>query len=340
MLEIVNIAKEYEGAVLLDGLSFHVASAEIVCLLGASGSGKSTILRIIAGLESAEGGEIHWGGEDISLVPAYRRKFGLVFQDYALFPHLTVAENIAFGLRMQDLSRQAIHIRVAELLDLVNLTGFEQRRVTDLSGGEQQRVAMARALAPRPRLLMLDEPLGALDRGLRDHLLDELRAILRAMGIPVIYVTHDQEEAFAIADRILLLRAGQIVRDANPQEVYDRPGSAWVAAFLGLGNILSGQVRADGRIQTKAGLLEVDCPHQHKSGSGVTLLLRPQHVQMAEPNAEHCIQGIVTDVAFSRDGFKVTLDSGVVVTLPKAPGMGEEVTLSYRPSDIGCLPAD
>ncbi|MDP2995121.1 MAG: ABC transporter ATP-binding protein, partial [Anaerolineales bacterium] len=232
MLELIDIHKSYEGQPLLSGISFTVAAGETVCLLGPSGSGKSTLLRIIAGLETPEQGQVRWDGEDLVPVPVHRRSFGLVFQDYALFPHLNVAENVAFGLKMQNLAGAGTNLRVASILEMVNLTGFGDRRVTDLSGGEQQRVALARALAPNPRLLMFDEPLGALDRSLREQLMDELRRILHESGVPAIYVTHDQEEAFTLADRVLLLHDGGIVRSGTPEQVWSDPGSVWAAQFL------------------------------------------------------------------------------------------------------------
>jgi len=199
MLTLKNIHKSYEGKPLLKGISLEVAQGETVCLLGPSGSGKSTLLRIISGLENAEAGDVFWKGKDFSAVPPHLRNFGLIFQDYALFPHLSVFENVAFGLKMKKLGKEEIRQRVDEALKQVDLLGFESRRVTDLSGGEQQRVALARALAPRPRLLLFDEPLGALDRKLREYLLAELRGILQDTQVPAIYVTHDQEEAFTIA---------------------------------------------------------------------------------------------------------------------------------------------
>ena len=255
MLELIDIHKTYEDQPLLSGISFTVEAGETVCLLGASGSGKSTLLRIIAGFEPPEGGQVLWDGADQAFVPAHQRNFGLVFQDYALFPHLTVAENVAFGLKMQNLSQGEIQLRVTESLEQVNLSGFAHRSVTDLSGGEQQRVALARALATRPRLLMFDEPLGALDRTLRDHLLEELRGILHESSIPAIYVTHDQEEAFAIADRIILLHDGQIAQMGTPSEVFAYPISGWVASFLGLGNVIEGKVVGEGQVETRLGVI-------------------------------------------------------------------------------------
>lgn len=339
MLELVNICKSYEGQPLLNGVSFRVASGETVCLLGASGSGKSTLLRIIAGLEDAEAGQVLWEGEDISSLLPHRRNFGLVFQDYALFPHLTVSENVAFGLRMQQMPEEKIRARVAELLEAVNLTGFEARRVTDLSGGEQQRVALARALAPHPRLLMFDEPLGALDRALKDDLLDELRRTLRLSGIPAIYVTHDQEEAYAIADRILLLHDGCIVQEGSPAEIYARPVSAWAARFLGAGNVLIAQVVAqyagEWEMQTILGNLRVACGHPHRVGEMVNLMVSRRGVR-EDPSGN--LRGRVMDVVFQQDGFKVALEDGSFFYLDAPARIGEEIRLAVQSSAAQCLP--
>ncbi|MFZ5878084.1 MAG: ABC transporter ATP-binding protein, partial [Chloroflexota bacterium] len=280
MLELRNLSKTYEGQPLLTDVSFTVAEGETVCLLGASGSGKSTLLRMIAGLESPELGTISFDGLDLAQTPSHLRDFGLVFQDYALFPHLTVFDNAAFGLKMRNQSKDEIQVRVSEVLELVNLTGFAHRRVTELSGGEQQRVAVARALAIRPRLLMFDEPLSSLDRALKDEVLDELRHILHETRIPAVYVTHDQEEAFTIADRILLLHEGRILREGTPAEVWSHPGSAWAARFLKVGNVVEGQVKGDAlssskgrrskvgmwQVETGLGQVSVSCGHSHAVG--------------------------------------------------------------------------
>ncbi|MGA9397532.1 MAG: ABC transporter ATP-binding protein, partial [Anaerolineaceae bacterium] len=202
-LKVDKLVKYYEGNPLLNKLSFEVGSEEIVCLLGPSGSGKSTLLRIIAGLEPFERGSVAWQGNDLLNVPPELRSFGLMFQDYALFPHLNVFENVAFGLRMQHLSETTITQKVNRALERVGMLGFAKRKVQKLSGGEQQRIALARTLAPEPKMIMLDEPLGALDRKLREQLTQEIRQILRTTVVPAIYVTHDQEEAFTLADRIL-----------------------------------------------------------------------------------------------------------------------------------------
>ena len=262
MLEIIDLYKQYEGKPLLKGVSFKVEQGETICLLGSSGSGKSTILQIISGLQEPESGEVLWKGRNIQAVPVHKRNFGLMFQDYALFPHRNVQENIAFGLRMQGISHGEIEDRVKEVLNEVNLAGFEKRRVTDLSGGEQQRVALARALVPRPELLMLDEPMGALDRTMKDQLIEQLRRILHVTGIPVIYVTHDQEEAFGIGDRLILLHDGVIEQEGPPFQVYNRPANQWVARFLGLTNFLRGKLISlhPIRIETLQGILESSTP--------------------------------------------------------------------------------
>jgi spermidine/putrescine transport system ATP-binding protein len=338
MLELIDIHKSYEGQPLLNGISFTVAAGETVCLLGPSGGGKSTLLRLIAGLESLDQGRVLWDGQDLATVPAHRRLFGLVFQDYALFPHLNVQENIVFGLKMQSLPEAQVQQRTAEVLQTVNLLGFEKRRVTDLSGGEQQRVALARALAPHPRLLMFDEPLGALDHALRAQLIDELRRILRQSGVPAIYVTHDQEEAFSLADRVLLLHEGAILRSGTPQEVWSAPGSVWAAQFLDAGNVLAGTVLSNTRpfqVQTSAGTLRLDCGHTHAIGDKVNLLVSRSGVRQA---ASGELGGIVADALFRQDGFKVSLENGLAFILESAPQAGEHIWLEIPPERVQCLP--
>lgn len=332
MLELNDIYKTYENQPLLSGISFTVEAGEIVCLLGASGSGKSTLLRIIAGLETPENGGVLWDGADLASVPAHQRNFGLVFQDYALFPHLTVAENVAFGLKMQNLPQDEIELRVTALLEQVNMSGFARRSVTDLSGGEQQRVALARALAPRPRLLMFDEPLGALDRALKDHLLEELRGILHESEVPAIYVTHDQEEAFAIADRIVLIREGGIAQTGTPAEVSSHPASGWVANFLGLGNVIEGKWLGDGKVETNLGILEVDCEMEADVGASVALLIRPERVKIIENGSG--LKGRVADVLFQKSGFRVTLENSLYFYTADPPEAGTEISFTV---DVECL---
>ncbi len=330
MLDVVNVVKSYEGKPLLRDISFTVGDAETVCLLGPSGSGKSTLLLIIAGLETAESGQIRWDGEDLSTVPPHLRDFGLVFQDYALFPHLDVFDNIAFGLRMKHWRGEQIRSRVHDVLELVNLASFEHRRVTDLSGGEQQRVALARAMAPRPRLLMFDEPLGALDRALREDLLAQLRHILLETRLPAIYVTHDQSEAATIADRVLLLHEGGIVREGPISDVWAHPGSSWAAEFLGAGKVINGRVVDGGSsVRTDYGVFPVSCDHGHKAGETVKLLARPSGGQ---PSVD--VHGKVRDILFQQGRFKVTLDNGFFVYSDSAPKVGQAITTKV---EVECL---
>ncbi|WP_299026989.1 ABC transporter ATP-binding protein [uncultured Thermanaerothrix sp.] len=351
MLQVRNIWKSYEGQPLLCGISFQVQAGETVCLLGPSGSGKSTLLRIIAGLELPEQGQVLWEGMDLAGVAVHQRRFGLMFQDYALFPHRTVAENVAFGLRMQGLPRAEIARRVEEALARVNLREFAHRRVTDLSGGEQQRVALARALAPRPRLLMLDEPLGALDRALREQLSEFLRTLLHESGIPTIYVTHDQEEAFAIADHLILLHEGRVVQEGPPDAVYAHPATPWVARFLGLTNLLPARVQsvAPLRLETPLGILEAAPETPAPSwqiGQRVTALLRPGAARPAPPDAvaPNCIEGVVEDVTFRGEGYRLMLrtQTGLRLsfTLDHATQPGTALTLSLDPTGILALEAE
>ncbi len=332
MLEVRNLFKTYEGKLLLNDISFTVAEGETICLLGASGSGKSTLLRIIAGLESSDSGLIAFNGLDLTTTPPHLRDFGLVFQDYALFSHLNVNDNVAFGLKMRRMGKDEVARRVANSLELVSLTEFGNRKVTDLSGGEQQRVALARALAIRPRLLMFDEPLGALDRALREDLLNQLRSILHRTNIPSIYVTHDQDEAFTIADRVLILHEGKIIRDGTPAEVWAKPESAFVAGFLGLGNLLNGEVIEQNKFKTEHGFFTVPCKHAHSKGDQVHLLARPLP---ANADAEaNILSGIVADVIFQQDRFKVTLENGLYVYLPEAPKNGQKIFVLVK---VECL---
>ena len=254
----------------------------------------------------------------------------MVFQDYALFPHLDVFDNVAFGLKMKNWKSDDVKMRLAEVLELVNLHGFDHRKVTDLSGGEQQRVALARALAPHPRLLMFDEPLGALDRALREDLLNELRGILHRTQIPAIYVTHDQDEAFTIADRVLLLHDGQIVQEGTPADVWSKPNSVWVAQFLGLGNIIEGNIINGKNVETKAGSFLMSCRHKHQAGEKVHLLIRPLEVE----NEANQIHGGVVDVVFQQDRFKVALDNGLYFYLKDEPKVGQMLEIKVK---LECL---
>ena len=345
MLTVENIEKAYEGEPLLNKVSFTVEEDETVCLLGPSGSGKSTLLRIIAGLEEPEGGEVFWNDEPLGNTPAHQRQFGLMFQDYALFPHRNVSENIAFGLRMQKRSEDDIRARVRDALATINMGAFAERKVTELSGGEQQRVALARALAPEPRLLMLDEPLGALDRTLREQLSRELRRLLRETRVPAIYVTHDQEEAFAIADRLLLLHDGVILQSGKPHEFYHQPRNVWVAQFFGLGNLVQGEVISQSplKVTTPLGVISARCDRDAPAvGEKASLLFRPTQ---ACPEAEVCpnrITGKVFDEVFQGENYRLTLHINDEVPLfnillPEPAPMDATITIGYRAQHVLCL---
>lgn len=328
MLELKNISKNYEGRPLLKNISFILKDDETICLLGASGSGKSTLLRMIAGLESPDQGSILFNGIDLAQTPPHLRDFGLVFQDYGLFPHLNIFDNIAFGLRMKKYSPLEIKERVATLLEQIGLSGFENRSVIDLSGGEQQRVALARALAPNPRLLMFDEPLGALDRTLKEDLLNELREILNKTKIPAIYVTHDQEEAFAIADRILLLHDGQIIRQGAPEEIWNEPGSAWTAKFFSIGNVIEGTVASSNKVKTEFGPLELKCKHKHRFGEKISLLIK----QTSSVSGQE-IKLKAEDVLFKREQFQVK-SRGAAFYVKERPKVGQIIHVRVK---VECL---
>jgi thiamine transport system ATP-binding protein len=240
MLRVEDVTVRFDGRAALDGVSLDVADQEVVTVLGPSGSGKSTLLRVVAGLQPVDSGHVLLDGVDLRPVPAHRRGIGLVFQDHALFQHRDVEGNVGFGLRMRGDSQAGIRARVGLLLELVGLAGYERRSVATLSGGEQQRVALARALAPEPRVLLLDEPLGSLDRRLRDRLLDDLRQLFEELALTAVYVTHDLAEAFALGDRVAVVREGQIVQVGTPDELWAKPADEDLARFLGLGSLEAG----------------------------------------------------------------------------------------------------
>ena len=242
MLRIEDATARFDGHAALDSASLEVAQGEVVAVLGPSGSGKTTLLRVIAGLQPPDAGRILLDGKDLDGVPPHRRGIGLVFQDHALFQHRDVFGNVAFGLRMRRDSPEQVAPRVNELLELVGLAGFGKRSVATLSGGEQQRVALARALAPEPRVLLLDEPLGSLDRPLRERLLDELEELFAELAVTALYVTHDQAEAFALGDRVAVMRRGAVAQVGTPDELWSRPIDEEVARFLGLMNVLDGEL--------------------------------------------------------------------------------------------------
>ncbi|MDP8905686.1 MAG: ABC transporter ATP-binding protein [Chloroflexota bacterium] len=338
-LRLAGVTVHYGRLAALEDITLEVAQRERLAVLGPSGSGKSTLLRAVAGLEQPSRGTLSWDGRDLAGVPPHARGFGLMFQDYALFPHRNVADNVAFGLRMRGERRAAIDRRVDEVLEMVGLAGHRDRPTTALSGGEQQRVALARALAPRPRLLMLDEPLGALDRTLRERLLGELDALFRGLGLTILYVTHDQEEALAIGDRVAILRRGRLEAVARPVELWRRPPSAWAARFLGLHNIATGTVEGD-RAATVWGTLPVPAG---TPGGETLLLVRPDALTIDRTGA---ICGIVASATFrgSRTVVRVEVEGApsLEVHAPPAlppPAPGDSVCLAVAAEGVVVLPA-
>lgn len=343
MLSVKNLYKEYENQPLLQGVSFDVQQGETICLLGRSGSGKSTILRIIAGIEVPDSGDVYCDNQNLKDVPVHKRKFGFMFQDYALFPHKNVFENVAFGLKMQNLPLDVIEEKVNSVLVKVKMQKFRHRQVADLSGGEQQRVALARALAPEPRLLMLDEPLGALDRNLREQLMDELRLLLHESYIPAIYVTHDQEEAFTIGDRLVLLNEGKIIQNASPEDVYQSPKNAWVAKFIGLSNLLEGVIQSTQPliVRTKIGDFSVQTglSKNAKLSDPVILLLRPDALSMIESNLNQ-FQAQVLDDVFLGNQWRVKVrmsDLEFSFLVDEPISIGSTINISIDPKQINLL---
>ena len=342
LLRVENIYKEYEGHPLLSGVSLDVERGEIVSLLGPSGSGKTTLLRIIAGLESFDRGRVTLEGEDIARVPVHHRGVVLMFQEYALFPHRSVGQNVAFGLRMRRLPRGQIEARVKEMLTLVGLQDFAHRNVIELSGGERQRVALARSLAPEPRLLLLDEPLGSLDRTLRERLLEDLSAVLRRVNVTTIVVTHDQAEAFALADRVALLHETQVIQEGTPEEIYRYPVSPWAARFLGLGNLFPAEIVGEREVGTSFGRLVFDGEDFARTapvlGASGTLLVLPWGIRftggeaagtiLAATVSRRIFQGRTTKLELAIEGERL----GVTLNMEdRMPREGDRVQIRISP---------
>ncbi|MEJ2625082.1 MAG: ABC transporter ATP-binding protein [Pseudolabrys sp.] len=330
-----------DGTRALEPVNLDIASGETVVLLGPSGCGKTTMLRIIAGLEQPDsGGRVLFNGEDVTPVPIERRKVGMVFQSYALFPNMTVADNIGYGLKVQSVSKAQRKARVAELVALTGIEGLEQRRIDQLSGGQRQRVALARAVAVEPRVLLLDEPLTALDAALRERLRGELDRLLRKLGITTVYVTHDQAEAMALGDRIVVMRKGAIAQIGSPRDIYFEPASRFVAEFIGTANILEALC--------ESGALKLPGGHLLANGAAngpVAAMIRPESIAVVEP-AEASLSGVVEEVNFTGDRQKLTVsgaaDKPIQIDIPNSLDLtpGQRVGLSVEPNAIRILPAE
>ncbi|MCI3277776.1 ABC transporter ATP-binding protein [Streptomyces cylindrosporus] len=337
LLSLQDATVRFGGRAVLDAVGLDVAEHEVVCVLGPSGSGKSTLLRAVAGLQSLSGGRVLLDGRDQTGVPAHRREVGLMFQDHQLFPQRDVGGNVAFGLRMHGASKTQQGERVGELLELVGLPGAARRAVASLSGGEQQRVALARALAPSPRLLMLDEPLGQLDRSLRERLVVELRELFGQLGTTVLAVTHDQGEAFALADRVVVMRDGRIAQSGTPLDVWQRPADEFVARFLGFDNVVEGTVTAEAA-DTPWG--KVPVPEGAPQGPR-TLLVRPAGVRLVP--ADEGLRCTVAARTFRGTHVAVHLQPEdaprleAACALREAPGVGDAVGVEFDAAEIVVL---
>jgi ABC-type Fe3+/spermidine/putrescine transport system ATPase subunit len=336
ILSVQNISKSFGKVQALDNISFDVEEGEIVALLGPSGCGKSTLLAVVAGLEQSEQGQVLWNGISLDGTPPHLRGFGLMFQDFALFPHMNVYANIAFGLKMAHIDAVVIDQRVHEMLNVVGLPDFSKRDVNTLSGGEQQRIALARALAPHPQLLMLDEPLGSLDRNLRERLVTDLETILHQMHQTAIYVTHDQEEAFSIADRVILMNSGRIEQIGTPKSIYGNPASLFVARFLEMTNTIPAIIHrqaGDTHVSTPIGDFQIKSSLKGE----VSLLIRPDMAHL-DNKGPLVLRGLISDISFRGSRQLVTIDinhTPLTFEFPFSlalPEIGSETDVSLDPN--------
>lgn len=338
MVEFRGVSKSFDSTEALNDLDLEIRPGEFLTLLGPSGCGKTTTLRLLAGFEEPTAGEIWLAGQPVQGLPAFKRPVNTVFQHYALFPHMTVFDNVAFGLRMQKVDEPQIKQRVAKALGLVQLGNLEKRRPNELSGGQQQRVALARALVMEPKVLLLDEPLGALDLQLRRAMQVELRQLQRELGATFLYVTHDQEEALAMSDRIAVMKDGRVEQLGTPEEVYLRPATRFVAHFLGDANLLEGSAAENGRLIWGDYLLAVD---RHLRPGPTTVALRPERIQVRWPGstmpgrpAENRLHGSVAERLFVGTGTRLVVDVAgrrLAALLPAGPGpdLGDQVELCF-----------
>jgi sulfate transport system ATP-binding protein len=347
-IRVENISKMFGSFVAVDDVSFTVNEGELAALLGPSGSGKSTILRVIAGLERPNTGNIFLTDEDVTFHQAQKRNIGFVFQHYALFKHMTVEKNIAFGMKIRKMPKEVIHRKVSELIDLVKLQGYEKHYPSQLSGGQRQRVALARALAPEPRILLLDEPFGSLDAKVRDNLAQWLRELHNQIAITTILVTHDQKEAIEIADKIIVINRGKVEQIGNAREVYEQPSSKFVASFVGQTNVITGSVKKE-HIYLGDTIIPIPLPRQHPlppDDETVVLLVRPEDVIITKnaggnPSPSSSLPGIIDHIHYQGNIFEIDIhvkasEVGLKSNLSKQDFIdqdlvvGEEVTVGFR----------
>ena len=332
-IRLIGLTKRFEDVVAVDDISLDIDRGHFFALLGPSGCGKTTTLRMIGGFEEPTAGRIELGGVDVAPLPPYKRDVNTVFQSYALFPHLSIFENVAFGLRRRGIRSDDLRTRVGEALELVGLAGLERRKPRQLSGGQQQRVALARALVNRPRVLLLDEPLGALDLKLRKEMQLELKRIQHEVGITFVHVTHDQEEAMTMADRIVIMNGGHIEQLGTPSELYEKPRTPFVAGFLGVSNLLPGTVAGDDRVKLQDGT-EVRVPREALAGrsGAVRIGVRPEKLRLGGGTEENSLSGTVAESAYIGVSTQYILDTpaGPVTVYVQNDRLGAQVATGER----------
>ncbi|NLT94743.1 MAG: ABC transporter ATP-binding protein [Clostridia bacterium] len=335
VIRLVDIAKTFDGEEVLNKINLYILKNEFLTLLGPSGCGKTTTLRIIGGFEEPTSGKVLFKGEDITHLPAFKRKVNTVFQRYALFPHMNVFENIAFGLEIKKLDRKVIEQKVKEMLALVNLSGYEKRSVNSLSGGQQQRVAIARALVNEPEVLLLDEPLGALDLKLRKEMQLELKSIQKRLGITFVYVTHDQEEALTMSDTIVVMNEGKIQQVGTPIDIYNEPKNAFVAAFIGESNIVDGVMLKDYLVNFAG--RDFPCVDKGFAGNeSVDVVIRPEDIKIVSYE-DGMLKGEVQSVIFKGVHYEMVVASAGIRWIVHSTVMeppGSQVGLNIHPPDI------
>ena len=335
IINLTDVSKAFDGETVLDHINLQIHDKDFVTLLGPSGCGKTTTLRIIGGFETPDTGDVTFDGKSVKDVPPHKRPVNTVFQKYALFPHLNVYENVAFGLRLKKTPEATIKEKVKEMLAMVNLKGFERRRVSTLSGGQQQRVAIARALINEPEVLLLDEPLGALDLKLRKDMQNELKKIQKATGITFIYVTHDQEEALSMSDTVVVMANGRIQQIGSPTDIYNEPENAFVADFIGESNILDGVMLDDYKVRFSGHTFEcVDAGFE--KNQKVDVVVRPEDVDVVAPD-KGMLQGLVTSVTFKGVHWEIIVDIGGfkwMIQTTDFVAEGEHIGLFIEPEAI------
>ena len=335
LIRLVDCVMEFDGEVVLDSINLYINDAEFLTLLGPSGCGKTTTLRIIGGFQKPTSGDVLFDGKRINDVPPHKRQVNTVFQRYALFTHLNIYENIAFGLRISKTPEDEIRRRVDEALALVNLSGYEKRSINSLSGGQQQRIAIARAIVNRPKVLLLDEPLGALDLKLRKSMQVELKKIQREVGITFIYVTHDQEEALTMSDTIVVMNGGKIQQIGTPTDIYNEPKNAFVANFIGESNIIDGVMVRD-KLATFAGHTFPCLDGGFGENTPVDVVVRPEDLHLCEPEEGH-IRGVVESVVFKGIHYEMMVKSPTFtwkVQSTQYRAVGQEIGMTLTPDDI------